>query len=84
MPVLAQNAAHTLPYWRLWTDGDGRSHLSQCAMDGFTQSNAGGQWLRKETGGAALAFAVDPKGNWHESPVVQWVTVVQGAFYLRT
>ncbi len=82
--AFAQDAAPALPYWRLWTGVDGQSHLSQCSMGGFAQSSAGGQWLRRETGSAALAFAVDPKGDWHESPVVQWVTVVQGAFYLKT
>ena len=84
LPAAAQDGAPALPYWRLWTGGDGRSHLSRCATAGFAQSGIGGQWLRKEKGAAALAFAVDPKGDWHESPVVQWVTVVQGAFYLKT
>ena len=79
-PAAAEPA---LPYWHLWTGADGTSHLTKCAMTGFTQPGAGKQWLREEPGSRNLAFAVDPKGDWHENPVVQWVSVVQGAFYLR-
>ena len=82
-PVLAHAQAPALSYWHMWTGDDGKSHLTKCAMSGFTQQSSK-QWLLKAPGQANVAFAVDPKGDWHENPVVQWVVPIQGAFFVQT
>ena len=83
VPAAAQEAAPSVPYWHLWTGQDGKSHLTKCAMTGFTQQAITKQWQRPDTNSANVVFAVDPKGDWHENPKVQWVVTLQGAFYLK-
>ena len=37
----------SVPYWHLWTDGEGISHQAKCALTDFTLKGVGGadsQW----------------------------------------
>lgn len=40
-----------IPYWHLWTDGDGVSHQTRCTLTEFELKRAGGaapQWNNKQ------------------------------------
>ena len=52
-------------------------------MTGFEQQAITKQWQRKEPGRAAVQFAINPKGDWHENPIVQWIVVLQGEFFIQ-
>ena len=83
VPIPAQAQTASVPYWHLWTGEDGKSHLTQCTMTSFEKRGGGTQMQRKEPGPASLIIAVNPKGDWHENPTVQWIVPLQGAFYVQ-
>jgi hypothetical protein len=82
-PALAEDRKPSASYWHLWTGKDGMSHLSECVMSDFVQQTANPQWQIKQPGSAKIIFAYDPKGDWHENPLVQWVVPLQGQFFIK-
>ncbi len=72
-------------YWHLWTDGDGVSHQTRCALTEFELKGVGGaapQWSNKqERSEATVVYTVQPVGwvgDWHENPAPQWIVVLSG------
>ena len=80
-----------IAYWHLWTDGDGISRLSRCAMDHFTlksmQPPAAPQWQgEKISGRMTTLVTVQPVGwigTWHENPKPQWIVPLSGRWFVE-
>ena len=80
-----------VPYWHLWTDAQGVSHLSRCAMTKFAlksmQAPAAPQWQGEKTSGAMSAMVtVQPVGwvgEWHENPKPQWIIPLSGRWFVE-
>ena len=77
-------------YWHLWTDDQGMSRLTQCAMRNFTllsmNKPAQPQWQNQQHDAASVIFPVQPsnwKGTWHEDPRVQWVVPLSGSWFVE-
>jgi hypothetical protein len=77
-------------YWHLWTDEDGVSHQTRCALTAFEQVQIGattGQWNDKQARGEATAvFTVQPVGwvgEWHENPAPQWIVPLSGRWWVE-
>jgi hypothetical protein len=85
-------AAPTVPYWRLWTDDDGVSRQSRCAMTAFDlksmQPPAAPQWQGPPTSGAMTTLiTVQPVGwvgEWHENPKPQWIIPLSGRWFVES
>lgn len=81
----------TIPYWHLWTDENGVSHQSRCALTEWELKgigNAAPQWndaqARSE---ATVVFTVQPVGwvgEWHENPAPQWIVVLSGRWWIES
>jgi hypothetical protein len=80
-----------IPYWHLWTDAEGVSHLNRCVMSAFKlqsmQPPADPQWqgVRKH-GAMTVLFTVQPVGwlgAWHENPKPQWVIPLSGRWFVE-
>ncbi|HUB86078.1 MAG TPA: hypothetical protein VL971_10320 [Rhizomicrobium sp.] len=78
-------------YWHLWTDADGISRLTRCAMDKFVLKSmkppADPQWQGEKTSGAmAMMVTVQPVGwvgTWHENPKPQWIIPLSGRWFVE-
>lgn len=81
-----------LSYWHVWTDDDGVSHQSECALSDFHKKSMGGkaapQWNDDILTGEAHVMVCDLPpgwvGDWHENPKPQWITVLSGRWFVET
>lgn len=82
----------TMPYWRLFTGDDGLSSVAASLLDGFAEQSVGGKaaamWMLTAPGTVeAVRFAILPVGwvgEWHESPMRQWVVTLSGRWFIET
>ena len=81
----------SIPYWHIWTDADGVSRQTRCALDQFELKgvgNAAPQWNnRQERSEATVVFTVQPVGwvgEWHQNPAPQWITVMSGRWWVES
>ena len=80
-----------IPYWHIWTDDDGVSHQTRCALEQFEWKGVGAaaaQWNNQQpTGEATVVFTVQPVGwvgDWHENPAPQWIVVLSGRWWVES
>jgi hypothetical protein len=81
----------TILYWHLWTDADGVSRLTQCAMTEFELKSmnapADPQWQGTSiTGNMTTMVTVQPVGwigAWHENPKPQWIVPLSGRWFVE-
>ncbi len=79
-------------YWHLWTDEDGISRLTRCAMTRFElesmQPPADPQWQGLKRSGAMTSLVtVQPVGwvgTWHENPKPQWIVPLSGRWFVES
>lgn len=91
--MTAPSAPSTPPvthYWHLWTDDEGVSHQTRCALTAFQQAQVGAaapQWNDEQARGeATVVFTVQPVGwvgDWHENPVPQWIVPLSGRWWVE-
>ena len=80
------------PYWHLWTDSDGISRQTRCAMTDFQLESmkppAAPQWQGdKISGPMTVMVTVQPvgwTGTWHENPKPQWIIPLSGRWYVES
>jgi hypothetical protein len=79
-----------ISYWHLWTDENGVSHQTKCALDNFDFKGVGDaapQWNDKQARGeSTVVFTVQPAGwvgEWHENPAPQWIVPLSGAWWVE-
>jgi len=78
-----------IPYWHLYTDGDGVSRFTRCAMSEleWKSLSSSAQWLgQKTTDTFSVQFMVLPPGwfgDWHENPKPQWIIPLSGRWYVE-
>jgi hypothetical protein len=85
------NERPTVRYWHLWTNADGVSRQTQCAMTEFEwksmQPPADPQWQGKRaTGMTTTMVTVQPvgwTGTWHENPKPQWIVPLAGRWFVE-
>ena len=77
-------------YWHLWTDDQGVSHQTRCALTAFQQAQVGSaapQWNDAQARGeATVVFTVQPVGwvgDWHENPAPQWIVPLSGRWWVE-
>ena len=81
----------TISYWHLWTDADGISRVTQCAMTEFELKSmnapADPQWQgTRFTGKMTTMVTVQPVGwigAWHENPKPQWIVPLSGRWFVE-
>ena len=80
-----------LYYWHVWSDEDGVSHQTRCALTDFereSMSGAAEQWNDKQpSAGATALFTVLPvgwTGEWHENPKPQWIVPLSGRWFVES
>lgn len=80
-----------IPYWHIWTDGDGVSHQAQCELTEFELKGVGPadpQWNNKQPRGeATTVFTVQPVGwvgEWHENAAPQWIVPLSGRWWVES
>ena len=81
-----------VPYWHLWTDGEGVSHQTRCAMTDFVMKAMGAgaapQWQGSRMhGGMTVMVTVQPVGwvgEWHENPRPQWIIPLSGRWFVES
>ncbi|MGA9343023.1 MAG: hypothetical protein WBV61_11930 [Rhodanobacteraceae bacterium] len=85
------NDKPTLPYWHVWTDDEGVSHQTRCALEQFELGSVGDaapQWNNKqEKSEATVVFVVLPVGwvgEWHENPAPQWILPLSGRWFVES
>jgi hypothetical protein len=79
-------------YWHVWTDEEGVSRQTLCALTHFELSSisppATPQWLGAKTrAGADISVTVLPVGwvgDWHENPKPQWIIPLSGRWFVET
>jgi hypothetical protein len=79
-------------YWHLWTDLDGISRQTRCAMSQFSLKSmsppAAPQWQGKRTRGTMTTLiTVQPIGwigDWHENPKPQWIIPLSGRWFVES
>ena len=82
----------TVRYWHLWTDADGISRQTYCALTNFElksmQAPAAPQWQGERTSGAmTVMVTVQPVGwvgTWHENPQPQWIIPLSGRWFVES
>lgn len=86
-----QNGKPSLHYWHIWTDEQGTSHQTRCALTSFERQSMGGaaeQWNdRQAASTAGLLFTVLPVGwvgEWHENPMPQWILPLSGRWFVES
>lgn len=86
-----QSDKPTVPYWHIWTDADGVSHQTPCALEHFelgSIGNADPQWNDKQKRDeATVVFTVLPVGwvgDWHENPAPQWILPLSGRWFVES
>jgi hypothetical protein len=79
-----------ISYWHLWTDEQGVSHQSLCALSAFEFQGVGDadpQWNDKQPRGeSTVVFTVQPVGwvgEWHENPAPQWIVPLLGRWWVE-
>jgi hypothetical protein len=80
-----------LHYWHLFTDEQGISRQTRCAMEQFSlkpiQPGAAPQWQGEKTSGAMTTMiTVLPMGwigDWHENPKPQWIIPLSGRWFVE-
>ncbi len=85
-------SAPRIPYWHLWTGGDGVSRQSLRAVEGLALqvvvSAVAPVWAAAPMEGASRTiFAVLPAGvvgEWHENPLPQWIVVLSGRWFVES
>ena len=87
----AENDKPKVGYWHLWTDDQGISHQTRCALENYELKgvgNAAPQWNDKqERGEATIVFTVQPPGwvgEWHENPAPQWIVPLSGRWFVES
>lgn len=81
-----------LEYWHVWTDQEGVTHQTRCALTGFKMESMGGkaspQWNdHLLTSEESILFCILPVGwvgDWHENPKPQWIVPVSGRWFVET
>jgi len=82
----------TVPYWHLWTDDDGVSRQTRCAMTSFDLKSiappATPQWLGEKTQEKSTVLVtvlpVGWTGDWHENPKPQWIVPLSGRWFVES
>lgn len=82
----------TVPYWHLWTDADGVSRQTHCAMTEFKLQSikppAAPQWQgERRSGQMTTLVTVLPVGwigTWHENPKPQWIIPLSGRWFVES
>ena len=81
----------TTGYWHLWTDADGVSRQTRCALSAFELAQVGAaapQWNDAQARGeATVVFTVQPVGwvgDWHENPAPQWIVPLSGRWWVES
>ena len=82
----------SVPYWHLYTDDDGMSRQTRCAMTAFEsksmQPPAAPQWQgQKHHDGMTVMVTVQPvgwEGTWHENPSPQWIIPLSGRWFVES
>ena len=84
-------ARPSVGYWHLWTDAEGVTHQTRCALTGYELArvgNAAAQWNdRQQRSEATVVFTVQPVGwvgEWHENPAPQWIVVLSGRWWIES
>lgn len=80
-----------VPYWHLWADSQGVSHLTRGTLSQFKwqsmQPPADPQWKgHKTTGTMTTLVTVQPvgwNGDWHENPKPQWIVPLSGRWFVE-
>ena len=81
-----------VPYWHLWTDTNGVSHQTRCALTQFElksmQPPADPQWQgTARAGPMRMLVTVQPVGwvgEWHENPRPQWIVPLSGRWFVES
>jgi len=89
---MTDSAAPSIGYWHLWTDGDGVSRQTRCALTAFELSSiqppSAPQWIGAPTSGQMTSFVtVLPAGwvgDWHENPRPQWIVPLSGRWFVES
>jgi hypothetical protein len=89
---MTTDAKPEVPYWHLWTDEQGVSHQTRCALTEFDmqsmQPPAAPQWQgRKTRDGMTVMVTVQPVGwigTWHENPKPQWIIPLSGRWFVES
>lgn len=89
---MSTDAKPNVAYWHLWTDEQGVSHQTRCAMTEFEMKSIGGgtapQWQgHKTTSEMTVEFTVLPvgwRGEWHPNPKPQWIVPLSGRWYVES
>lgn len=78
-------------YWHLWTDAEGITHQTPCALSAFELARIGAaapQWTDPQPrSDATVVFTVQPVGwvgEWHENPAPQWIVVLSGRWWIES
>ncbi len=78
-------------YWHLWTDAEGVSHQTECALTAFELARIGAaapQWNDAQASApSTVVFTVQPVGwvgEWHENPAPQWIVVLSGRWWIES
>jgi len=79
-------------YCHVWTDNNGVSHQSRCALHDFALKSmeppASPQWQDPlNAAGSTVIVTVKPvgwEGLWHENPKPQWIVPLSGRWYVQT
>jgi hypothetical protein len=79
-------------YWHVWTDADGVSRQTRCAIEAFKSKSisppAAPQWQhRLDLGETDVLVTVQPvgwTGTWHENPRPQWIVPLSGRWFVET
>lgn len=87
-----ENTPPAAPYYHVWVDEGGRSHVDRCEMRDFIMKSVGGpsapQWQNKLPDEVeAVIFSILPVGwvgEWHENPKPQWVVPLSGRWFVET
>jgi hypothetical protein len=89
-PIAAESTKPTAKYWHLWTDKEGKTHMTQCSASNFALQRmnkpADPQWENRLAGNGKVIFTVQPvhwNGAWHENPKVQWVVPLEGTWFVE-
>jgi hypothetical protein len=80
-----------IDYWHVWTDQNGISRQTKCALTDFFlkgMSGAAPQWQNELAAkGATVNFSILPAGwvgDWHENPKPQWIIPLSGCWFVET
>nr|WP_321984788.1 cupin domain-containing protein [uncultured Lichenicoccus sp.] len=89
---MSEDQKPNIPYWHLWTDSEGVSHQTRCALTDFQMKAMGQgtdpQWQGRRTSGEmTVMVTVQPVGwvgQWHENPAAQWIIPLSGRWFVES